>query len=373
MMSNEGSQNLTSQELRFDPDYATPTGVSIRSTLATLGMTQADLAARIGLSIKHVNQVLQGIAPVTPGTALSLEKVTGVPAHIWNALEATYRDTLARAEDRASSAADADWLTKLPLKELIKRGAIKQQTDRARLVQEICRFFGVANRESWEAVWSRPLAAFRQSRTLEGNAGAIASWLRLGELAAKEIECAPYVAHRFRDLLKEIRGLTRLATDDFVAKLIDLCAQSGVAVVFVPAIPKSRCWGAAKWLTPTKALIELSLRYKSDDHLWFSFFHESAHLLLHSKKATFVTKGGFSDDAERDADDFAATFLIPREYEPELRRLTEAEIPPFAERVGIAPGIVVGRLQHEALLPRNKGNNLKRWFRFVDQDGGANE
>jgi len=124
----------------------------------------------------------------------------------------------------------------------------------------------------------------------------------------------------------------------------------------------------ARWLSPSKALIQLSLRHKTDDHVWFSFFHEAGHLLIHGKKETFVTDGVTNDLAEEEANRFAATALIPRALEPELRLLrTPQEIEDFAERIGIAPGIVVGRLQKEQLLRWNQGNKLKRRPALVDE------
>jgi HTH-type transcriptional regulator / antitoxin HigA len=110
----------------------------------------------------------------------------------------------------------------------------------------------------------------------------------------------------------------------------------------------------------------LSLRYKSDDHLWFSFFHEAGHLLLHGKKELFITTDRFTDGAEDEANHFASTFLIAKKHEARLRDLTLAEIPDFAQELGIAPGIVVGRLQKEQLLDWKEGNRLKRWFEFAE-------
>lgn len=361
---------MRTHTLGYEPDLATPPGASLKSTLATLGMTQADLAARAGLSIKHVNQIVQGIAPVTHETALLLEKVTGVPARVWNALEARFRDRLARAEDKESLASDAEWLKELPIKELTRRGVLTKGSDRGALLQEVCSFFGVGNRESWERVWRDPLASFRKSRTFRSNAGAVASWLRLGELQAQSIDCEPFDGKSFRETLREIRSLTTAASEDFIVRLVELCAKRGVAVVFVPEIKGTHCWGAARWLTPVKALIQLSLRYKSDDHLWFSFFHEAAHLLLHSKKETFITTDKFSDAAEREADLFAETFLIPRQYADRLQQLSLGEIRGFARELDIAPGIVVGRMQKEDLLDWSQGNTLKRRFKFVESEAG---
>jgi len=354
-------------DLRYQPDYAVAPGATLRSTLAAKQMTQADLATRAGLSLKHVNQIVQGIAPITPGTALALEKVTGVLARTWNLLEANYRERLTRAEDRESLATDESWLKSLPIKEMQRRGLLPRSSDRGALLEEVCRFFGVANRLSWERVWRTPLASWRKSPSFESDAGAVATWLRIGELKAWSIQCKPYDARQFREALGRIRSLSREMPEVFEAEVVRLCAESGVAVVFVPEIPGTRASGAARWLSPTKALIQLSLRHKTDDHLWFSFFHEAGHILLHSKKETFITVEDHSGATEEEANRFAASWLIPKRYEPELFRLsTRDEIRSFANAIGIAPGIVVGRLQNEGILDWNQGNGLKRRLRFVE-------
>jgi HTH-type transcriptional regulator/antitoxin HigA len=335
--------------------------------LEALGMTQAELAARADLSLKHVNQIVLGIAPLTPETALSFEKVTGVSSKLWNQLEANYRDQLARVEDKESLSTDAEWLQELPINELRRRGVLSSTTDKSTLLQEVCRFFGVANRESWERIWRQPLASFKRSPG--SDTAAVATWLRLGELKAQNIECEPFDASTFRAALRDIRSMTRSTPAEFEPRLKGLCSKSGVALVFLPEIKGVKCWGAAQFLQPTKALIQLSLRYKKDDHLWFSFFHEAGHILLHSKKATFVSTDLSRDDAEEEdeANAFAESFLIPKQYDARLRQLTFGEIPAFAEELGIAPGIVVGRLQKEGLLNWNQGHGLKRTFRFIEE------
>lgn len=353
--------------LRYEPDYAVAPGDTLRATLIARGMTQSDLATRTGLSPKHINQVIQGVAPISHETALVLEKVTGVPAKIWNRLEDNYRDRLARTEDREYLASDAKWLQTLPIKELTKRGVITKGADVGTQLQEACRFFGVANRESWENVWRAPLASFRKSKAFESDDGAVAAWLRLGELEAADIPCEPFDARKFRSALQEIRSLTILPIDEAIPALVSLCAAAGVAVVFVPEIKGTRASGAARWVTPTKAVIQLSLRHKTDDHLWFSFFHEAGHVLLHSKKETFITGDPSADAAEEEANDFSANHLIPKRLEPELLSLaSDGEIVGFAERIGIAPGIVVGRLQKEDVLDWSQGNHHKRRLTFSE-------
>ena len=68
----------------YEPDYAVPPGWTLQETIDKLGITKCELAVRSGLAVKHINRVIQGIAAITPGTAILLERVTGVPARVWN-------------------------------------------------------------------------------------------------------------------------------------------------------------------------------------------------------------------------------------------------------------------------------------------------
>lgn len=58
--------------------------------------------------------------------------------------------------------------------------------------------------------------------------------------------------------------------------------------MIVPHFSKGRANGATRWISPSKAVIQLSLRYKWEDIFWFTFFHEAGHVVLHQKKQVFV-------------------------------------------------------------------------------------
>ena len=90
---------MTRTLLKYQPDYAVPPGATLQEVLDEAGMTQAELAERTGLSAKHINQVIKGHASLTPQTAFRLEPVVGVPAKMWNSLEANYRDSLLRIQE----------------------------------------------------------------------------------------------------------------------------------------------------------------------------------------------------------------------------------------------------------------------------------
>ncbi len=343
----------------FQPDYVSVPGATIADLLDQVDMTQTELAQRLGVSLKHINQVVKGAASISAELALGLEKVFGASAAFWLNRESLYRVDVARQNESRELASALEWAKSFPVAELRKRRLISSRTG-PDLVNELLHFFGIASPK----LWSDPMAAYRKSLRFESDEKALAAWLRVGQLEAATIACEPFDSDRFLGALREVRGLTRLDPSKWEPALIRLCADTGVAVVIVETFRRARANGATRWLSPTKALIQMSVRHRWEDIFWFSFFHEAAHLLLHGKRHIFLEGIGPPADGglqlwEEEADRFAARTLIPFEHEHELRRLTLTDVPEFAERIGIDPGIVVGRLQHERLIPNHRGNELR--------------
>jgi HTH-type transcriptional regulator/antitoxin HigA len=286
-------------------------------------------------------------------------------------LEAQYRDHLARKNERDVLALHHEWLAKMPLPALRKLKVITATArDPGTQLQQLLQFFGVSSVEAWREVWAEPAAAFLQSAAFSADAGSVAAWLRLGEIEAAKIPCNPYNRGRLRGLLPALRGLTVLAPQEFWPLLVEYCASAGVAVVAVREVPGARASGATRWISPNKALVQLSNRGKRNDKFWFAFFHELGHVLLHGKRDVFVEcdigRDGGRLAQEGEANDFARELLIPAPYSQDLARVkTHAEVRGLAERLGIATGIVAGRIQHE----RNDykfGHGLFETFEIVE-------
>lgn len=351
--------------LDYRPDLVFPPGDTLEEVLDHLDMTQAQLAKRTGLSTKHVNQIVNGTAPITPETSLLLERATGVSARTWSNLEIAYREYLTRQDEEERLAADIDWLDDLPIKEMAKRGCITHRDRTIETLRDVCRFFGVANRAAWEALWKKP-TAYRTSRAFTSDPGAVAAWLRLGEIEAASLDCSPFDRAGLTALLQDFRTMTcEPDPKKWWPRLVDECASVGVAVVAEPEIKGARINGATRWLAPDKALVQLSLRYSWNDIFWFTFFHEIGHLLLHSKKDAFINDAGIHSGVEHEADGFAAQVLVPRRFEAALAELTTPQqAKELAMLIGVAPGVIVGRLQHDKRWPYNKGNELKQRFKF---------
>lgn len=349
---------------QYTPDYVSPPGETLLEKLEELGMSQAELAQRMGRPQKTINEIIKGKAAITPETALQLERVLGISASFWINREKQYRQYLAQKAEAGRLSEQIGWLKRFPIKAMIQLGWIQVLDDKVEQVRELLKFFGIASPDQWEVLWGQSSAAFRKTPAFHSEPEAVSAWLRRGEIEAQHIPLQSYSDTAFRYTLSEVRHLTTEPPEVFCSKLVHLCATAGVAVVFVPTLPKVRISGATRWLTPDKALIQLSLRYKKDDQFWFTFFHEAAHILLHGKRDVFL-EDDQSDNKEQEANSFASRTLIPpTELATFLKtgRLTKEEIRAFASRIGIAPGIAVGRLQHDSYLPYSHCNELKRTF-----------
>lgn len=351
----------------YAPDYALPPGDTLAETLEEIGMTQADLARRTGLSTKHVNQIVAGSAPISPETALGFERVTNVPARFWLNLEAAFRERLARRASLDVRSADVQWARRFPIAALAKRSALRRCSDGAEQLAEVLQFLGVASPAAWDRVIQKEAMAYRKARTGAGEATAQAAWLRIGEIRAGQITTRPYEQARFLSTLEEIRSLTQIVDPaEWLPVLTETCALAGVAVVVEPELPRTGINGVARWLGPERALVQLSARHRWLDVFWFSFFHEAGHLALHAKRGIFIDGHLTTKDhdphvarMEREADEFAARLLIPRRFDAELATLSVDQVPAFAERVGIGPWIVLGRLKHDGRLAWNAANHLR--------------
>jgi len=347
----------------YMPDVVSPPGETLLEMLEERGMSQSELAERTGRPKKTINEIIKGKATITPATALQLERVLGTPASFWNNREQQYRESLARQAERASLEGQVSWLKQFPIKEMIALGWLPGSDDLVVLLEQVLTFFGIASPTQWNRVWESNVA-YRQSPAFESDPFAVSAWLRKGEVEAQQIDCTPYDSDRFISALGIVRELTVKPPEIFQSETIRVCAEAGVAVAFVPEIPKVRASGAARWLSQNKGMIQVNLRYKTDDQLWFTFFHEAGHILKHGKRDIFIEDGGDHDEKEEEANEFAADFLIPsseyRHFMPRTGHYSKTEIVDFAARIGIAPGIVVGRLQYDGKLPPQNCNDLKR-------------
>lgn len=339
-------------------------------------MTQVELAERLGKPKEVVNKLIKGTEPISSSTAYKLQMALGVDASFWINRESRYQYQRFLLEKEKTNERKRDWLKQFPLKHLREGDYLPKAGSTTETLDALLGFFGVGSVNEWERIYMAQEASvsFRISLASTKCPYALSTWLRMGELKANALETAAYSKSAFRACLNEARNLAFEQAPTFQIDLQQLCLKAGVALVFTPNIPKAPVSGATRWYRG-KPLIQLSGRYKTNDHFWFTFFHEAGHVLLHGKKDVFLENvEGVAADArkEEEANAFASKQLIPekaymelvRELPQQSNQWTKA-IRLFSSTHCVHPGIVVGRLQHDGHLKHSQGNALKQSIKLV--------
>jgi plasmid maintenance system antidote protein VapI len=355
-------------EVSFEPDWFSRPGDTLLTLMERHELTSEHLARKLGCSDALVRGLLAGTVAIDPNLAAALSKHVGGTPKFWQSRQSKYLSALSRAAEAVPTDTAIEWINRFPRKDMAKQGWIEQTRTRDQLIRAYLAYFGVNNPLEWEDRYADflKLTAFRTSLAFRTKVGPLSAWLRQGEIEATQLQCAQWNPRELRRRLAEIRILTKAKNPVyFLPRVRRACAQVGVAVVFVRAPSGCTASGAARFISSKKALVILSFRYLSDDHFWFTFFHEIGHLLLHKESLTFIDgEEDIANEMETEANEFAEQVLIPINRREELMDLApkKESIIRFAYSAGVSAGIVVGQLQHHKVIGRNQMNFLKRRF-----------
>ena len=344
-------------KLSYNPNIAIHPGQSLKDELEFIELSQVELAQRIGLSEKHISQIINGADPITPETAIKLERAIGIPAEFWNNLQKNYELTNARLTAEKKIEKEIEEVKKFECySELVKLGYIDLANDWNTKIENLLKFFGV---NSLNYIQNTEAIAFRQSAG-QFDRRSLASWLRCGELDARKIQTQLFDKKKIKNIIPEIKNLT-YHPEGFGNKLQELCASVGIAVVYTPYFKNTKVNGSTRWIG-SKAVIQLNTRGAFSDIFWFTFFHELGHILHHGKEQYIDYKDKRLDDKEKEADEFAKNTLIsPENYQTLLNRkpLNRLIVTSFAQSIGIDTSIIVGRLAHDKKAEWRQITNLR--------------
>lgn len=358
-------------------DLPIPPGEFLEEILEDLGMGKDELAKRMNRPAAKLSAIFNGIKAITPDTALQLEKVTGVPAHIWTGLESDYRLTLARLQEQKEleqRKKETPLINKFCYNELVKFGYVEQKSNQLEKVVELQKYLGVTSLFNIDNV-KRYQPFFKQniSKNNKVFSEAIISWLRIGELESQKIETKLFNEEKLKELLPELRKMTNHSPQNFQKIIENKLAKAGVALVIVPHLSKTCAHGATFWLNKDKVVLMITIRGKWADMFWFSLFHEIGHILLHNKQQVYIESDGGIDfvlkELEKEANEFASDNLIPSseyKYFVEQNSFYKKDILLFAKKINLHPGIVVGRLHHDNLLEPSWCNDLRERYTWGD-------
>ncbi len=338
-------------------EMSQPPGDLIKAELQRRGWTQADFAVIMNRDVATINEILNGKRHITAEIAVQLGIVLGTPAEDWLRRETSYRLSLIdRADPDVQRRARLYELA--PLKDMEKRGWIKQSSQLDEIEREVCAFFHLSSLDDEPKI----AVCTRQPFMASELTPAQRAWVFRAAQLASVLNVRRFTQSTFEKGLQEIRALADSV--DKVHQVPRVLAELGVRLVVVEPLPKSHIDGAAFWIDDQgepSPVIVLSLRRDRIDAFWFTLAHEIMHIRFGDKRSLDSDLVGedripSTDEIEARADREGARFLIPddslQSFIIRIRPFySKVKISQFAQRMRVHPGIVNGQLQHQKEVP----------------------
>nr|MDT0663519.1 ImmA/IrrE family metallo-endopeptidase [Micromonospora sp. DSM 115978] len=310
-------------------------GQILGGELEARGWTQADFAAVLDRPTQFVSEIVTGKKEITRESAAQIGAALGTNPEYWLNLQDEYLLSV-QAKDQATQKTLDDVRRRARLNELApistlrKRGILTGRT-LAELEAEVMALFEIQSLDDELAL----------------------------TVAARRSNCDEPVSHAQKTWVACVRRQARYRSDVgkfSKTKLVQLPARFaavGVSLVYVEALPGARIDGCSFVLGETP-VIGLSGRGKRLDKILFTLLHEIAHIVLgHVTEEAIVDSLDEQDDSdtnELDANRQAGRWILPRPLPPVPHRVSADWINRVAAERGLAPIVVVGRLQNDGRL-----------------------
>lgn len=340
-------------------------GEFLAETLDEFSITQTNLAQKIGMSGKAVNEIIKGKNPITRTTASHLSNVFPFSEAYWMNLQDRYEKDVLKLQKESELKEEAKvYLCDHDLidtyKELSKFGLVDKLRNTAsnagKMVLNLQRFFGVSSLRNIENCHVSQ-TAFRKYKGRSFNKYTTTAWLQLGMNKAQKTKSKSFDKNVLKAKLEDIVQLSQENSDVYLPKLEEMLKNCGIVLACMPYFKNTHVQGAAMWVNPNKALIMIATTKKSEDRFWFNVFHEIGHILEHSKKECFVDfekkesvlQG--DEEMEKEANLFAQKHLIP-DFEYVKKNIMESKnikhaILTLSKKIKRSPAIIAGRIAHE--------------------------
>lgn len=213
---------------------------------------------------------------------------------------------------------------------------------------ELCRLFELPDLRNFDKKVDGKvlaLAAYKDTRQRFNKiSGAV--WMELGCRAARRMTVKPYDRDKLRAAVSQLRELTQSKLTDIIPQVRQILSEAGVALVFAPIMKQSAFRGCTCLLSPTKAVIIHSMKYRSLAQFWIILFHEIAHLILHINGVDDLFaeyEDQKKDPREQQADEWAQDTLVFSDKLIAFRARHEkpgpTQLVQFAREVKVHPAI----------------------------------
>lgn len=368
-----------SNVIEYNEIIAFHPGYYIADIIDDMGISQAEFATRMGTTGKTLSKLINGQINLSKDLAQKLAIMLGTGIELWLNLQKTYDTKVIEIDQARALNEQSEIMEMIDYSFFVKIADLPATRVLSEKIANLCRYFMISDLR----ILTQPdfLVNFRSGVAITQAKNMINSraWIQTAMNFAKTIETNSFDAEKLKQYLPEIRQMTLQNPCDFMPRLRSIFSECGVAFVLLPHLKNSGINGAVKWYGPDKVVLAINNRRAYADTFWFSLFHEIKHILQQKTKTVFISST-YDDIHEIDcqleieADQFAQNYLIPpKEYKrfAPTKYTSDAEIVAFAKKIGVHPGVIAGRLQHDGIIAQNRCSKLKQKYVIVFGDNSG--
>ncbi|MBF4807118.1 MAG: helix-turn-helix domain-containing protein [Lancefieldella rimae] len=350
-------------------DYAVSPGAYLAEWIEEEGngITQQQLADKLGVSRKLVNGIINNKEPVTADTAVLLERVTSIPVSAWLKYEAKYREDLVRLKDAQDLGSH---ISEIPshVGSFMRKYSITSATARnpSGLVGDFLCFLGFGTFEAYERYADKLLpniATLKEGQEKDLDRASLMLWITMGErtdvFLSKRIP--KYKEESLKKILPQLRNRAAHPDDHMIQDLADILLSVGVVYQFIEAPSKLPLYGITRWINGSTPLIQQTGRLKEDGAIIWTLFHEIGHLLNDQSKGAVLELERNKDtrECEKKANAFAKGVLFGKGGLGNFHGMKwDTEVAQKAKEIGVCPGLAVYEMHKMRMLPYNYGRKL---------------
>ena len=354
---------------KYKPYKSLGPGYTIKRNMEACGWTQKDLSDILGVSEKHLSQIINNKEPVTLRMAKLLAEIFKTTPQFWVNLDINYRLRTDKNDEQKETATKALIYKYMPIRDMRKKGWIDVKN--SKLESSVIKFWGISDL-NFDFLEKKAAACFRKSAAFKNfNQYYALCWLQKAEIESKKIDVPDYDSKKLKKLATLIPEIS--LKENGITNFIKKLKSAGVKFLFLPHLEKTYIDGAT-FYSKKNPVIVYTARYDREDNFWFTITHEIGHILKHlaKSKKEFIDSLDNIDQTnslEKEANNYAENILKTKEilnYFNETIRVTKSKIKNCSKELGISRSIIVGVLHFNDKLPyssmRNELSGVKERF-----------
>ena len=324
-------------------------GTYLKESLEAMDMTAKEFSIRTGISERSLSSFMAGKTDISFDLASKLAAFFGNSPNVWINLQTSYDTYLSR--EKAKIELDDDYQLIAEFKNYFASFFGIPVTAGPQAYVEGVRKLASVNCVSLLQNDERELipAFHKEQKGKKIDHFIYNLYMSMALTTARGIDTKPFDKRAFLGTLSDLRNLTLTEPEEFMGELVKRFRSCGVAFVYLPYMKNLEIYGAAKWLSPEKAMIVVTNRGKQADVFWFAILHEAGHLINGRRRDSSVS----CDTEEIESDSFARGYILSDEEYGDFMldwRYSFEDIKRFAEEKGFSPCLLGGRLKHDGLL-----------------------